>query len=104
MNARVQAADGCPADAMNKLAAFLGLARRYVSAAEDELRSLAALKVRERRARWTGGHGDATSLQHWFGPYSDARFRFVARVFAESRKRLHEGFDFGGKRQPMLIK
>ena len=62
MNARVQAADGCPADAMNKLAAFLGLARRYVSAAEDELRSLAALKVRERRARWTGGHGDAKSL------------------------------------------
>ena len=56
MNARVQAADGCPADAMNKLAAFLGLARRYVSAAEDELRSLAADPRVHLGARDVGHH------------------------------------------------
>ncbi len=104
MNTRTIAAAGCSGDAKRQLAAFLGLAQRYAAAADDELRAVAALSVRERRATWAGSGNAVASLRHWFGPYSNSRLRFIARVFAESRKRLHQGFDIAGKREPMRIK
>ncbi len=104
MNTRAQISGGCSPKAREKLAAFVGLAQRYVAAAHDELQALAALKGGARRARWKGEPNTPANLFHWFGPYSDARFRFIVRVFGESRKRLHEGFDSAGAREPMRIK
>ena len=104
MTAQAQTVKGCSSNTATRLSAFLELARRYVVAADNELRSLSSLRPNERRAGWAGGRNPAASLRHWFGPYSHARLRFVTRVFSESRKRLHEGFDFAGERRPMRIR
>jgi hypothetical protein len=59
---------------------------------------LAIARGKSPRDAWNTGPARAS-----FGPFRRPRLRRIARVYAEARRRLREGYDHRGRRRPALV-